>query len=167
MKSFFALLAFAVAGLGFVAPARAADTTASADTYKIGDTFAPFTTKDQHEKDYAFEPGAVRLVVVSFEMSAGKDANAFFAEKGAAFLDEQKTVFIANIYGMPAIGRFFALPKMKRYPHRILLADAETFLARYPYQPGKLTALRLDENARITAIEFADPEKGLPAVFAK
>ncbi len=167
MKSLLALLAFAVAGLGFAPAARAADTVTAAETYQIGDTFAPFTTKDQHEKDYAFEPGFVRLVVVSFEMSAGKDANAFFAEKGAAFLDEQKAVFIANIYGMPAIGRFFALPKMKRYPHRILIADAETFLARYPYQPGKLTALRLDASSRITAIEFADPEKGLPGVFAK
>lgn len=164
MKSFLALLAFAVAGLGFVAPARAADT---ADTYKVGDTFASFTTKDQHEKDYTFEAGAVRLVLVSFEMSAGKDANAFLAEKGAAFLGEQKAVFIANIHGMPAIGRFFALPKMKRYPHRILLADAETFLSRYPARPGQITVLRLDENARIAAIEFADPEKGLAAVFAK
>ncbi|MEO0055091.1 MAG: hypothetical protein RLZZ50_1038 [Verrucomicrobiota bacterium] len=167
MKPLLALLAFALASLGFVATAPAARAADTAQTYKVGDTFASFTTKDQHEKDYTFEPGAVRVIVVSFEMSAGKDANAFFAEKGASFLGEHQAVFIANIYGMPSVGRFFALPKMKRYPHRILLADAETFLARYPARPGQLTVLRLDASARVTAIEFVDPEKGLPAVFAK
>jgi hypothetical protein len=136
------------------------------ELYKTGDAFVPFTTKDQHEKDYVFAPGP-RLVIVSFEMAEGKAANAFFAEKGAAFLDEQKAVFVANIYGMPAVGRFFALPKMKRYPHRILLADAETFLERYPREENKLTVLRLDPAGAVTGIEFIAPEKGLPALFAK
>ena len=117
--------------------------------------------------DYdTFVPG-VKSVVVSHTMSLGKSANTFFAAKGGAFLDEQKAVYIANIYGMPAIGRFFAMPKMKRYPHRILLADAEGFLARYPVRAEHLTVLRLDPAARITAIEFVEPTKGLPAVFAK
>lgn len=142
-----------------------AATAFAAELYKVGDTFAPFTTKDQHEKDYTFAAGP-RLVIVSFEMSEGKAANGFFAEKGAAFLDEQKTVFIANIHGMPGVGRFFALPKMKRYPHRILLADAETFLERYPHEDKKLTVIRLDPAGVITGIEFIDPEKGLPALFA-
>ncbi|MCU0792349.1 MAG: hypothetical protein MUE42_05765 [Opitutaceae bacterium] len=141
-------------------------TAFAAEPYKVGDAFDAFTTKDQHEKDYTFAPGP-RLVIVSFEMSAGKDANAFFAEKGATFLDEQQAVFIANIYGMPAIGRFFAMPKMKRYPHRILLADAETFLDRYPREENKLTVIRLDPAGAVTGVEFIDPEKGLPAVFAK
>lgn len=142
-----------------------AATALAAELYKVGDALEPFTTKDQHEKDYTFAPGP-RLVIVSFEMSEGKAANGFFAEKGAAFLDEQKTVFIANIHGMPAVGRLFAMPKMKRYPHRILLADAETFLERYPHEDKKLTVLRLDAAGVVTAIEFIDPEAGLPALFA-
>ena len=44
--------------------------------------------------------------------------------------------FIANVYGMPAIGRFFAMPKMKKYPHRIMLADAEGLLDEFP-QPTR------------------------------
>ena len=151
--------------LAALAVVLSAATAFAAELYKVGDTFAPFTTKDQHEKDYTFAAGP-RLVIVSFEMSEGKAANGFFAEKGAAFLDEQKTVFIANIHGMPGVGRFFALPKMKRYPHRILLADAGTFLERYPREDKKLTVIRLEETGVVAAIEFIDPEKGLPALFA-
>ncbi len=160
MRSLRPLLTAALISLASAASALAAE------LYKVGDAFAPFTTHDQHEKPYTFAPGP-RLVIVSFEMSEGKSANGFFAAKGATFLDAQKAVFIANIYGMPEIGRFFALPKMKRYPHRILLADAKTFLDRYPKQENKLTVLRLDEAGLVTAIEFIDPEKGLPALFAQ
>jgi hypothetical protein len=146
--------------------ALSAATGFASDLYTIGDTLVPFTTKDQHERDYTFAPGP-RLVIVSFEMSEGKDANGFFAGKGSAFLDQQQAVFIANIYGMPAVGRFFAMPKMKRYPHRILLADAESFLERYPREENKLTVLHLDPAGVVTGIDFIEPEKGLPALFAK
>ena len=159
MQSLRSLLAAALISIA------ASVTAFAAELYKVGDAFTPFTTKDQHEKDYTFAAGP-RLVIVSFEMSEGKAANGFFSGKGAAFLDEQKTVFIANIHGMPAVGRFFALPKMKRYPHRILLADAETFLERYPHEDKKLTVIRLDSAGTITGIKFIDPEKGLPAIFA-
>jgi hypothetical protein len=137
----------------------------AAELYKIGDVFAPFTTNDQHEKPYTFSPD-VRLIVVSFTMGAGKDANRFFEKQPVSLFADHQAIFLSNIYGMPAVGRFFALPKMRKYPHRILLADAEHFLDRYPQQEDKLTVFRLDESARIIAIEFVDPEKGLPTVFA-
>ena len=136
----------------------------AAELYKTGDTLDVFTVKDQHEKEYTFSPGP-RVFVVSFEMSTGKKANKWFAEKGADFLPQKQAVFLADIHGMPGIGRVFALPKMKKYPHRILLGDSENLLDRYPKQDDKLTVLNLDETARITAIEFVDPEKGLDSVF--
>lgn len=136
----------------------------AAEPYKTGDVLESFTVKDQHEKEYTFAPGA-RVFVVSFEMGTGKKANKWFAAKGAEFLPQQQAMFLADIHGMPGVGRVFALPKMKKYPHRILLGDADNLLARYPKQDDKLTVFRLDETARITAIEFVDPEKGLEQVF--
>lgn len=133
--------------------------------YRAGDVFEPFTTKDQHDRTYTYEDGT-RLVIVSFEMGTGKAANGFFAKQPADFLSRNQVVFIANIYGMPGIGRTFALPKMRKYPHRILLADAEGFLARYPEQEDKLTVLTLDAAGRITGIRFVDPKKELAGVFA-
>lgn len=136
----------------------------AAPTYAVGDTFAPFSTKDQHDRPFTYAGGA-RLVLVSFEMGTGKAANGFFEQQPADFLAREKTVFIANIHGMPGIARSFALPKMRRYPHRILLADAEDFLARYPMKDGHLTALTLDEQGVITAIRFVG-KKDVAALFA-
>lgn len=133
--------------------------------YQPGDTFEVFTTKDQHGKDYTFTPGA-KAVVVAFAMSPGKAVNRYLAQQPAEFLASRDIIFVSNIHGMPGIGRTFALPKMRKYPHRILLADAEHFLDRYPRQDDKITVFRLDPDARITAIEFVDPEKKLADVFA-
>jgi hypothetical protein len=99
-------------------------------------------------------------------MGAGKAANGFFEKQPADFLAREMTVFIANIHGMPGIGRAFALPKMKKYPHRILLADAEGFLIRYPEKEDHLTVLTLDGADKITAIAFVNPKKEMAAIFA-
>ncbi len=138
----------------------------AAAPYKVGDAFESFTTKDQHEKDYVFATDT-RLVIVSFDMGDGKKANGWFAEKGADFLPAKKAIFIANVYGMTGVGRVFAFPKMRKYPHRILLADAENFLARYPAEKDRLTVIRLDEAGKVSEISFVDPAKGLDGVFAK
>jgi hypothetical protein len=133
--------------------------------YKVGDAFAPFTTKDQHDKPYTYEGGA-RTVIVAFDMSSGKAANAFFEKQPADFLPQQKAIFISNIHGMPGIARVFAMPKMKKYPHRILLADAEGFLARYPVKEDHLTVLSLDDKGTITDVRHLKPAKELASVFA-
>lgn len=150
-------------GLVFLLPVRG---TAASATYSVGDTFAAFSTEDQHEQAYTY-PGGARTVVVSFAMGTGKAANAYLEKQGAAFLAEHQALYIANIYGMPWIGRIFAMPAMRKYPHRILLADEEHFLDRYPMQEGRLTVLRLDGSDRITAIEFVDPETDMATIFSE
>ncbi|HEY0946428.1 MAG TPA: hypothetical protein VGD81_14220 [Opitutaceae bacterium] len=136
----------------------------AASPYQAGDTFEAFTTKDQHDRPYTFAPG-VRHVIVSFVMGTGRDANAFFAKQPADYLDRHQAIFVSNIHGMPGIGRRFALPKMKKYPHRILLADEEHFLDRYPAQERKLTVLDLDADGKVASVRFLDPEKEMDALF--
>ena len=137
----------------------------AAAPYRVGDTFEAFTTKDQHDRTFTYTGGS-RLIIVSFEMGSGKAANGYFEDQPAGFLDQHRALFIANIHGMPGIGRAFALPKMRKYPHRILLADAENFLARYPAEEDKLTVLTLDDAGKITAIRFIHPKKELAGLFA-
>ena len=153
----FTLLLFTVFAVGTSAFA--------AEKYRAGDTFAAFTTKDQHEKEYSY-PGGASVVIVSFEMGTGKAANAYFEKQPADFLDQHRALFIANIYGMPGIGRMFALPKMKKYPHRILLADAEGFLDRYPAQDDHLTVIGLDAKGVVTSVRFVNPKKEMASIFA-
>lgn len=130
----------------------------AAELLKVGDTVQNFSAKDQHGKDFEFKPG-VRLLLIAFDMSTGKEANRALEKKGAAFLDENKAVFVSNIHGMPAIGRAFALPKMRKYPHRIILGDDEKLLDPFPRQKDRVTVLALDEKAHVTALKYWDPEK--------
>ena len=66
---------------------------------------------------------------------------------------------------MPGVGRLFALPKMKKYPHRILLGDDEHLLDRIPTQNGKLTVLEFGDDNRISRIRFMDPKHDLGGLF--
>jgi hypothetical protein len=122
-----------------------------------GDSFPSLENmQDQHELAYAM-PDDVAHVAVAFTMSVGKSANQALAEKGAEYLPESDAVFIANIYGMPAVGRFFAMPKMRKYPHRIMLADAEGLLDDFPQKDDLVTVFDLDDDGMITAVRYWDP----------
>ncbi|MGE0621930.1 MAG: hypothetical protein AB7I04_10100 [Pseudomonadales bacterium] len=125
-----------------------------------GDPFPPFQAEDQHGKAYTFEPGA-RAVLIAFQMSAAKAANRYLAEQPAEYLDDHAAVYIANIYGMPGIGRRFALPKMRTYPHRIVLADGKDLLTPFPQQAERVTVLSLDEAGVIRSVSYWNPETAL------
>ncbi len=157
----FALL-LPVLGLLLAGPAAARESAAA--PFAVGETFPGFSTRDQHDRAYAWA-GEARLVVVAFEMDTGKAANAFLEKQGADYLARRQAVFLSNIHGMPGIARTFALPKMRKYPHRILLADGEHFLDRYPRQENHLTALELDAAGVITAVRFV-PKADAAKAFA-
>lgn len=131
---------------------------ASAAELKVGDAIPAFSAKDQHGESFELKPG-LRTMLVAFDMSDGKAANKQLSEKGATYLTERNAVFVSNIHGMPGIGRAFALPKMRKYPHRIVLADSETLLAPFPKQKERVTVLTLDSAGKIEAIKFWDPDK--------
>ncbi len=126
-------------------------------TYEKGSKVTAFNSADQHGKAYTFEKGT-RYLLITFDMSTGKKANKVLHEKGAAYLPGNKAVYVANIYGMPGIGRRFALPKMKKYAHPIILADAKGLLDPFPTQKGKVTVLTLSSSGVVTSISYWSPK---------
>lgn len=50
------------------------------------------------------------------------------------------------------------MPKMRKYPHRIMLADAEGLLDRYPQEDDSVTVFKLDQTGKIKAISFWNPK---------
>lgn len=134
--------------------------TLSAVELKVGDTFPDFPApKDQHDEDYPL-PEDTRFILLSFTMPMGKAANHYLKEEGPEFLNKHNLVFVSNIYGMPAIGRLFAMPKMRRYGHRILLADQEGLLDDFPQKDERLTFIKLGPGKIIQGIHFWTPESG-------
>jgi len=146
-------LPIVLAAAGLVAPLHAGESTLA-----VGDKVPALEAKDQHDNAFTL-PDDVAYVLVAFDMGTGKAANGKLEKKGAAWLDEHKAVYISNIHGMPGVGRMFALPKMRKYPHRIILADEEGLLDAYPQDKGMVTVLKLKPGRVIEAISYWDPRK--------
>lgn len=124
--------------------------------YAVGQRVESFQAKDQHENAFSLKPAETRFLLVSHDMETGKKANAVLTALGKEFLPGKKAVYVANIHGMPGVGRMFALPKMKKYAHQIVLGDDAELIARFPQQAGKVTVLALTD-AKVKSIQYWDP----------
>lgn len=121
-----------------------------------------FSLTDQFNKMHTIDR-KVKTIIVSFEKDTSKDINEFLSSKKVDFLNKNSAVFIANISAMPSIiTRMFALPKMKKYKHNILLIYDEND-KRFVQKDDKLTVYKLD-NTLIKSINFINP-KELAKVF--
>ena len=129
---------------------------ALAAPYSTGSKVEPFAAKDQHEQAFTFKPEQTKFLLVSHDMETGKKANAELTTLGKDFLGERKAVYMANIHGMPGIGRMFALPKMKKYAHRIILGDDADLIAKFPEEKGKVTILKIHEG-KVASLAYWAP----------
>jgi hypothetical protein len=142
---FFSYLIISLYSAAFAAPCE------------VGKALVPFSAKDQHDQPFEFNSASLRYLLISHDMDTGKRANAALHAAGADYLPSKRAAYLANIHGMPGIGRVFALPKMRKYCHRIILGDDAELITRFPEQAGKVTILTLDGD-KITAIRFWTPE---------
>jgi hypothetical protein len=127
-----------------------------AGTLTIGDPVPTISAKDQHGVDYAFTNGT-RYLLIAMEMGPATTANHKIADQGAGYLEKHGAAYMMDIHTMPAIGRYFAFPKMRKYPERIVLIDAPHVLDWVPVKTGCLTVLKLTPNGRIEDIKYWNP----------
>ena len=125
--------------------------------YAQGSKVEPFTAKDQHENPFTLKPAETKFLLVSHDMETGKKANAALNALGKDYLVSKNAVYVANIHGMPGIGRMFAMPKMKKYVHRIILGDDANLIAKFPEEKGKVTVLKLS-GGKVSSVVYWSPE---------
>lgn len=113
-----------------------------------GDAVPAISARDQHGVVYAFTNGT-RFLLVAVEMGAAKAANQKLATQGAAYLEKHGASYLMDIHPMPGIARVFALPKMRKYPHRIVLMDTQGALEWVPTKPGHVSVLALTSAGRV------------------
>lgn len=130
--------------------------TAHADPYSIGSKIESFSAKTQHDKDFTLKPADTRFLLVTHDMETGKKANAVLTTMGLENLTNKKVVYLANIHGMPGVGRMFALPKMRKYSHTIILGDDAALIAKFPEVKNKVTVLKLS-GGKVTSVKYWDP----------
>lgn len=129
---------------------------ALAAPYAEGSKVEPFTAKTQHEKNFTLQPSDTRFLLISHDMETGKKANAVLTTVGPANLASKKVVYLANIHGMPGVGRMFALPKMRKYSHTIILGDDAGLIAKFPEQTNKVTVLKLADG-KVSSVQYWAP----------
>lgn len=129
---------------------------AVAGTLNLGDLVPAISAKDQHGVDYTFTNGT-KYLLIAVEMGPATTANHKIAAQGAGFLEKHNAVYMMDIHTMPSIGRFFAFPKMRKYPERIILIDAPHVLDWAPVKTGCLTVLELTSNGHIKHIGYWIP----------
>jgi hypothetical protein len=122
----------------------------------VGDPVPTFSALDQNGKEFDSTNGWHYLLLAT-EMACSKSANQKLAEQGAGFLEKHQAAYLLDIHLMPAVARWFALPKMRKYPQRIVLVDTAGNLAAFPVLTGHVTVLTLTPSGRIRNISYWDP----------
>ena len=130
--------------------------TVLAAPLQVGDAVPVIAAKDQHGAAYTFANGTAFLLVAT-EMGSAKTANQKLAGEGAGFLAKHHAAYLMDIHTMPAVARYFAFPKLRKYPQRIVLVDNAETLSRVPVQPGRITILKLTPDRRIAKVSFWQP----------
>ena len=131
--------------------------SARAAQLTVGDAVPSFSAKDQHGMKFVFTNGT-QFLLVATERACGTSANHKLAHEGAGFLEKHQAVYVMDIHTMPFVARLFALPKMRKYPQRIVLVDSAETLAWVPVQPGRVTVLALNSAGRIQKISYWNPD---------
>ena len=129
----------------------------------VGDLLPVFSARDQHGNEFN-STNRFRFMLAVTEMAAAKAANQKLAAMGAGYLETNSAVYVMDIHTMPGIARYFALPKMRKYPQPIVLVETAETLAAFPAQPGRVTVLTLTPGKRIQKITYWDPAADPTAV---
>ena len=113
-------------------------------------------SKDQFGKDFILTTN-VQFLLVATEMNSAKEANHKLAEQGPDFLEKHNAAYLMDVHTMPAVARWFAFPKFRKYPHRIVLIDSAETLAAVPAQTNCVTLLAISPAGRIKKISYWNP----------
>jgi len=134
-----------------------------AQTLKVGDTLPTITLADQFEKTHTVSDKSKRILV-AFDKSTSDLLKEFLLAKDDDFLKNNQTVYIGDISGMPSlIAKFFAIPKMKKYPFSILFLD-EKNENTFSKKEDKITVYTL-ENGKIKNLSHLSTKEELANLF--
>ena len=122
----------------------------------VGEAVPVISAKDQRGSEFILTTN-IQFLLVATEMACATTANHKLAEQGTGFLEKYHAAYVMDIHTMPAVGRMFAFPKMRKYPQRIVLVDSPDTLAAFPVQSGRVTVLALTTTGRIQKISYWNP----------
>ena len=137
-----------------------------AELVQVGKSFPAYTLPDPHGVTNTLSR-ETRAVILSCEKHVSGDITAWLKGKEAGFLEAHRAEYVSDITPMPSIiTTLFALPKMRKYPFRMLLADDPAFAQIYPRQADRITLFILDENQVVQDLLYVAKASELDARLA-
>lgn len=134
--------------------------------YKTGQTVAPIEVNDQFGKHHVLKT-MPKTLIMAFDKGTGTTVNEYLAAQDKSYLDKHGAAFIADISQMPRfVTEMFALPKMRKYPHTVLLIEDEEQGMKYPYQEDKITIMTFNGNV-LGGIDFVTTAAELKKAIEK
>jgi hypothetical protein len=121
--------------------------------YSVGQSVTPLELNDQFGKHHSMKV-MPHTLIMAFEKGTGATVNEYLAAQGKGYLPKINAAFIADISQMPNfITKAFALPKMQKYPHTVLLIQDEVQGLKFPAEEEKITVMKFRGNF-LTKIDF-------------
>ena len=130
---------------------------------EVGKVFPSYSLEDQFGNAHSLA-AETRVVFISSEKDVSKKISDWLKPKPKGFLDANKAEYVSDITPMPGIiTTLFALPKMKKYPFTVYLADDKEFAKTYPSEDGKIAVFLLGEGQIVKEIKYIDKPEELDA----
>lgn len=132
--------------------------------YQVGQSVMPLDLSDQFGKKHTLK-AMPKTLIMAFEKGTGATVNEYLAAQGKGYLAKHKAAFVADISLMPKfITESFALPKMRKYPHTVLLIQDEEQGLRFPGEEDKITVMKFRGNF-LTKIDYITTAAELKAAI--
>ncbi len=127
-----------------------------------------FTLPDQFNKAHKLNNSTKKLVFV-FTKDTGHILKSYMKNKDNKFLENKKTILVADVSGMPTIIlNTFALPDFKKSKYTILLIYEKNMAKKLKAnQDTKKVIVATLDNKKVTKIEYAKDEKELDTLLNK
>ena len=112
-------------------------------------------------------PG-LRHVLFSADMEANDLMEQSFGQLEKGDFTAAGLAYVADISGMPGlVARFFAIPSLRDYPFRVLLARKAEQVSQLPHEEGAVTVLSLSPEGNIEQLSFVKSESALKALLTR
>ncbi len=134
--------------------------------YKLGQSVMPLDLEDQFGKKSTMNV-MPKTLIMAFEKGTGATVNEYLTVQEKGYLKKYDAGFVADISHMPNfITKVFALPKMRKYTHTVLLIRDEEQGLRFPAEDGKITVMTFRGNV-VTSVEYVITANELKAAIEK
>lgn len=132
--------------------------------YKVGQSVAPLELEDQHGNRTTLK-AMPKTLIMAYEKGTGATVNEYLNAQDKGYLKKYNAAFIADISQMPGlVTKLFALPKMRKYIHTVLLIRDEKQGLLFPAQEEKITVMKFRDNL-LTEVTFITTPEQLKAAI--